>query len=113
MACNYQGTIEKILVAAIDFGTTYSGYAFSFRHDYEADPTKIQTNSTWIAGHKNLFSLKTPTCVLLDPNQKFHSFGYEAEDKYTELALEEEHEDWYYFKRFKMTLYNNMVLTIY
>ena len=27
---------DKVLVAAIDFGTTYSGYAFSFKHDYQA-----------------------------------------------------------------------------
>jgi len=26
---------EKALVAAIDFGTTYSGYAFSFKHDFQ------------------------------------------------------------------------------
>jgi hypothetical protein len=33
--------VGKIMVAAIDFGTTYSGYAFSFRHEYEADKLKI------------------------------------------------------------------------
>ena len=38
---------NKLLVAAIDFGTTYSGYAFSFRHDYERDPLKISTNTAW------------------------------------------------------------------
>ncbi|KAJ8297926.1 hypothetical protein KUTeg_024457 [Tegillarca granosa] len=110
MAC-YQGYhSDKVLVAAIDFGTTYSGYAFSFRHDYERDPSKISTNTTWIAGHKNLFSLKTPTCVLLNPDKSFHSFGYEAEEKYSELAIDEEHEEWYYFRRFKMQLYQNMEL---
>lgn len=108
MACYHS---DKVLVAAIDFGTTYSGYAFSFRHDYEKDPSKISTNTTWIAGHKNLFSLKTPTCVLLQPDQSFHSFGYEAEEKYSDLAVDEEHEDWYFFRRFKMQLYQNMVFT--
>jgi hypothetical protein len=29
------------MVAAIDFGTTFSGWAFSFDHDYKSDPTKI------------------------------------------------------------------------
>ncbi|XP_033743555.1 heat shock 70 kDa protein 12A-like [Pecten maximus] len=104
------GESERLFVAAIDFGTTYSGYAFSFRHDYMKDPSKINTNQTWIAGHRNLFSLKVPTCVLLQPDQTFHSFGYEAEDKYTELFQDDEHEDWYFFKRFKMTLHNNMKL---
>lgn len=101
---------ERLFVAAIDFGTTYSGYAFSFRHDFEKDPSKINANQTWVAGHRNLFSLKAPTCVLLHPDKTFHSFGYEAEDKYTELFQDDEHEDWYFFKRFKMTLHNNMNL---
>lgn len=34
----------KLLVAAIDFGTAYSGYAYSFRNDYKLDPLKITTN---------------------------------------------------------------------
>ncbi|OWF51207.1 heat shock 70 kDa protein 12B-like [Mizuhopecten yessoensis] len=101
---------DRLFVAAIDFGTTYSGYAFSFRHDFIKDPSKINSNQTWIAGHKNLFSLKAPTCVLLKPDRTFDSFGYEAEDKYTELFQEDSHEDWYFFKRFKMTLHNNMNL---
>lgn len=103
---------QKILVAAIDFGTTFSGYAFSFKSWFETDPTKIVTNSTWVAGQKSLISLKTPTCVLLNPDQSFHSFGYEAEEKYAELALDENHDDWYFFKRFKMSLYKNAVSNI-
>ena len=50
--CGYQ-TIKmsstKLIVAAIDFGTTFSGYAFSFAHDFQSDPFKIQTNH-WIGG---------------------------------------------------------------
>ncbi|OWF52452.1 heat shock 70 kDa protein 12A-like [Mizuhopecten yessoensis] len=92
-------------VAAIDFGTTNSGYAFSTKHDYETSPLKISAAS-WVAGSARLQSQKTPTCVLFDENKKFHSFGYEAEDKYSDLALDEEHEEWYYFRRFKMELYS-------
>jgi len=33
---------ERLLVAAIDFGTTYSGWACSFRHEFIANPAKIQ-----------------------------------------------------------------------
>jgi hypothetical protein len=42
-------TSTKLVVGAIDFGTTYSGYAFSFAHDYDKDPMKIQANH-WIGG---------------------------------------------------------------
>ncbi|XP_061165022.1 heat shock 70 kDa protein 12B-like [Saccostrea echinata] len=98
-------TTSKLLVAAIDFGTTYSGYAFSFKHEYDNDPLKVSSNN-WTAGSRSLVSLKTPTCVLFNKDKVFDSFGYEAEDKYSELAEEEEHEDWYFFKRFKMSLFN-------
>ena len=32
----------KLAVAAIDFGTTYSGYAYSFHSDYKKDPLKVK-----------------------------------------------------------------------
>ncbi|KAJ8298440.1 hypothetical protein KUTeg_024971 [Tegillarca granosa] len=102
----YSKEAEKIMVAAIDFGTTYSGYAFAFRHDYESDPLKI-TGNQWLTGSQAGVSLKTPSCVLFNPRGHFHSFGYEAEEEYVNLAYEEKHSDWYFFRRFKMKLYNN------
>lgn len=97
-----------ILVAAIDFGTTFSGYAFSFRHEFDKDPEKISTTN-WVAGGQALVSLKTPSVVLLKPDRTFHSFGFEAENKYGDLAGDGEHAGWLYFKRFKMTLHGNKV----
>lgn len=92
-----------LLVVAFDFGTTYSGYAFSFRDD----PSKIQTNTAWNSGTEKLISLKTSTCVLLTPDKVFHSFGFEAENKYCELTEEDQHHGWLLFRRFKMLLHNN------
>lgn len=99
----------KMLVAALDFGTTYSGYAFSFKGDYVNDPSKINANTTWTTGSKSLFSQKTPTCLLLRPDKTFHSFGFDAEEHYSSLVDMDEHHSWYYFRRFKMLLHNNMV----
>ncbi|KAL3879594.1 hypothetical protein ACJMK2_031883 [Sinanodonta woodiana] len=99
-----------LLVAAIDFGTTYSGWAFSFKHEYETDPTKIGARQ-WQGGQ--LISMKAPTTVLIKPDAKtFDSFGYEAERKYTDLASNDnyEHKRWYYFRRFKMMLHGKMGL---
>lgn len=95
----------KIVVAAIDFGSTYSGYAFSFRNEFQTNPLKIHTNH-WSSVQSGGVSYKAPTTVLLKPDQTFHSFGYDAEDKYAELSEAEEHEEWYYFSRFKMKLMN-------
>ncbi|WAR26500.1 HS12B-like protein [Mya arenaria] len=76
--------IAPLLVAAIDFGTTYSGWSYSFKHEFELDPTKASTKR-WHGDQ--LVSLKAPTCVLIEPDgETFSAFGYDAETKYTRLA---------------------------
>lgn len=97
--------MSGFLVAAIDFGTTFSGYAFSFVHEYKRDPLTISTH-LWPGV---LSSEKTSTCVLFDSNEKVNSFGFEAEKRYSDLASENKHHDWYFFRRFKMMLYNEKV----
>ncbi|XP_053398765.1 heat shock 70 kDa protein 12A-like [Mercenaria mercenaria] len=89
------------IVAAIDFGTTFSGYAYSFADECD----KIYTNKNW--GQTQGFLLhKTPTCLLLRPDGEFEAFGFEAVSKYNDLT-EEEADDYYYFDRFKMKLFDN------
>ncbi|WAQ95287.1 HS12A-like protein, partial [Mya arenaria] len=52
-----------------------------------------------------------PTCALIRPDgQSLEAFGYDAEDRYTELASEDKHRPWYFFKRFKMMLFDKMEL---
>lgn len=112
MACpvSAAATQDRLQVAAIDFGTTYSGYGFSFRSDFKDNPLKIHTNKwTCSSGGSTQVSTKAPSCVLFTPQQVFHSFGYEAEDHYMELSADGDHQHWYFFKRFKMLLYNNKV----
>lgn len=99
----------NFVVAAIDFGTTYSGYAFSFRDD----PLRVQTNRAWhveIGAHT---SMKTPTSLLLDAEGRFDSFGYEAENRYSSRANVGQHHDWRLFRHFKMMLYDNKVCIYY
>ena len=97
---------DKLMVCAIDFGTTYSGYAYSMR----SDPMKIYCPH-WTSGTSTLASYKTPTTVLLDRDEEFVAFGYDAEKLYSELVEEEDEdekvEDYFYFRRFKMMLYEN------
>ena len=50
-----QACSKSLVVAAIDFGTTYSGVAFSFRHDYEMNPRQVHAKQ-WSGGQ--LVSLK-------------------------------------------------------
>ena len=95
---------RRLFVASIDFGTTYSGYAFSSEEEWERDTLKIHTN-VWKSGRKT--SAKTPTTLLLGPKRKFRAFGYDAEDEYSES--EGNFASYYYFHCFKMILRGNDV----
>ncbi|CAG2210388.1 unnamed protein product [Mytilus edulis] len=94
------------LVAGIAIGTTYSGDAFSTRDTYKIDPLKIHANPIWKADGRSYLSLKIPTCLLLNTNKEFDSFGYEAENKYAELVMNGQQDDYYYFHRFQMKIRN-------
>lgn len=96
---------ERFIVAAIDFGTTFSGYAYSFYHDFREDPLRITTNHWTSKAAGSWVSCKAPSCILFDKDQQYDSFGYEAEAKYNQLVQNQEHYDWYYFSTFKMLLY--------
>ncbi|XP_071129000.1 heat shock 70 kDa protein 12A-like [Mytilus edulis] len=94
----------KILVVAIDFGSSGAGYAFSFAYQYKNNPLDIST-SVWNNGNGPL-QAKIPAVLLFDPDKKFHSFGFEAEDKYEELLNTNKSDQWYFLKGFKMQLYS-------
>lgn len=101
-----QGDIHFV-VAAIDFGTTYSGYAFSFKHR-DQDVDSIHMMRKWEGGDPGVSNQKTPTTLLLKPNGEFHSFGFGARDHYHDLE-EAEAKKWYYFEKFKMSLHSSQV----
>nr|XP_034300194.1 heat shock 70 kDa protein 12A [Crassostrea gigas] len=94
---------EKIMVAAIDFGTTYSGYAFSLKDDWG----RVLTN-VWSGG--TLISHKAPTSLLLKKDESEAIFGYNAEDKYSDLTSENKHYDYFFFQRFKMILHQDFTV---
>ena len=94
-------TKKYIVVVAIDFGTAYSGYAFSFIRD----PSSIHIMRRWEGGDPGVVNQKSPTILLLDANGKFHSFGYAARDYFHDLDPQEA-KKWHYFDKFKMMLYH-------
>lgn len=105
-------------VAAIDFGTTYSGFAFSLKCDWSK--VRVIENSSG-----NCLSMKVPTSLLLKSDQTFAAFGLLADTLYTQMAEKdkddsdsedndkkapkEDHKNYYYFHRFKMLLHENEV----
>ncbi|XP_071126191.1 heat shock 70 kDa protein 12A-like [Mytilus edulis] len=100
-------TNSFLMVAAIDFGTSYSGYAFSSFKEHKRNPMLI-TAKLWSSSQFK--AVKTSTSILFDDKRRFHSFGFEAEEKYLRLLEDEDSnvDEWFYFSRFKMILYQNM-----
>jgi len=96
---------SHFVVVAIDFGTTFSGYAFAFTRE----PTAIHMMRKWEGGDPGVINAKTPTCLLLDPSGDFKSFGYGARDCYHDLDKEEA-KNWLYFDKFKMLLHHSQDL---
>lgn len=99
---------ESIKVtAAIDFGTTYSGIAYSHFYNKEAIYFPF-----WPDGST---SKKVPTAILLDQNAKFLAFGQDAITKYIEKHEEDDEavNNYFLFHRFKMELYKEKVATVY
>ncbi|XP_062609413.1 heat shock 70 kDa protein 12B-like, partial [Saccostrea cucullata] len=106
-------TLESIItdqnylfVVALDFGTTYSGYAFSSRDQFRRNPLDIHSNQDWVAGGTSLISLKTPTSLLIDKDGNFVAFGYKAEDRFYSEIAKDQRGNFMMFRRFKMKLHN-------
>nr|DBA14760.1 TPA: hypothetical protein GDO54_004052 [Pyxicephalus adspersus] len=95
------------VVVAIDFGTTSSGYAYSF----SKEPECIHIMRRWEGGDPGVSNQKTPTTMLLMPDRKFHSFGFAARDFYHDLDPSES-KHWLYFEKFKMKLHSSTDLTM-
>lgn len=100
---------NDFIVVAIDIGTTYSGFAFSFQHN----PLDFYFNNQWYSEHGGMVSKKTSTSLLLNSDETLHLFGFEAEDKYASLAQDKKHHDFLFFRKFKMDLHFKVWFIIY
>ena len=96
------GDVNYELCIAIDFGTTYSGAAFSYHSQRE----KTHIVSNWSDGTTGS---KIPTAILFDDKQKFVAFGKDAVNQFTQIQKEEKARDFFYFHKFKMNLYREKV----
>ena len=103
-ASDLLGENSRRIVVAIDFGTTYSGYAYAYRRK----PDEIHLMRRNEAGQVGGPSHKIPTILLMDEREQFHAFGYDARDAYHDMT-EEESQKWLYFEKFKMELHSRKV----
>uniref|UniRef100_A0A3B4YFI2 Heat shock protein family A (Hsp70) member 12A.2 n=1 Tax=Seriola lalandi dorsalis TaxID=1841481 RepID=A0A3B4YFI2_SERLL len=87
-------------IIAIDFGTAYSGYAYTVTSkEDQIDPVL----KSW-GKELGLETPKTPTCILFNEEEEFLNFGYEAKTAYINMRGEEA-KNHYFFEAFKMALY--------
>ena len=71
------------MCAALDIGTTFSSFAYS----YVENKDDIKGCEEW-GSNLGILNPKAPTTVLVDERKNFVSFGYEAQEEY--LAMDEE-----------------------
>lgn len=90
------------IVVGIDFGTSYSAYAYSYA--YEKD--KIFINSDWPSGSQ---AYKEMTAILFNEDEEFVAFGEDAVEKFNSLTEDGEENSCYFFNIFKMALYQEEV----
>lgn len=90
-------------IIAIDFGTAYSGYAYSVTpKEKEIEPILKKWGQ-----EEGLDTPKTPTSILFDEHGEFMKFGYEAKAAYINVHGEEAKKQ-YFFENFKMALYGRV-----
>ncbi|CAG2215809.1 unnamed protein product [Mytilus edulis] len=97
---------KRQYIVGVDFGTTYTGYAYATVKDLKTDSFTYCT-AEWKG--TNLWSKKAPTSIMMDENKQCVAFGYEADSQYFNLLAADEHTDYYYFTQFKQVLYNQIL----
>ena len=65
-------------------------------------------NKNWGAG-AGFRGYKTSTTILLRPDGSTHSFGFQAENDFTDLDEDEQKDGYLLFQRFKMELFKHKV----
>ncbi|VDI64525.1 Hypothetical predicted protein, partial [Mytilus galloprovincialis] len=95
-----RSTRPEQVVAAIDFGTRFSGAAFSTKTQNERNPLNVES----IQLDKQKSYYKTQTSILLS-NKGFKAFGEQAEIKFKIAHLKGKADDLYFFRNFKMQLH--------
>ncbi|XP_007544078.1 heat shock 70 kDa protein 12A-like [Poecilia formosa] len=87
-------------IIAIDFGTAYSGHAFSLTTREAESNIQIKLWGEDVCQQ----TPKTPTCILLSEKEEFLSFGYKAQMEYFRMKAKHA-KDCFFFDTFKMSLY--------
>lgn len=111
MAQNYNRkplSENYLLIAAIDLGTSHSGFAYANRRETDATVDIIHKRC-WNNTSKNLDIMKTRTCILFKRDETFVAFGFTALQKFIDIQKEQTRREYMFFRDYKIHLYNSMV----
>lgn len=85
------------VVIGLDFGTSFSGYAYAFKNDQE-----VICRTDWPG--QPMPYIKTLTQLLYSPEQQVEAWGYEAPTRLAQLREDEHIKAYSLLKNFKMHL---------
>lgn len=97
------------IVAAIDIGTPFSTYAYSTTEGFKKDPLDVHQKRTWYSDSRRKGITKTATCLLLDKNQRFVSFGNDAQQQFADFKRLRKSNEYLFFRNFNLQLYESKV----
>ena len=98
--------VNRDVIIAIDFGTTYSGFGYVFPN---ASDDHIYVFQKWGRGQGMTYS-KTPTALLLTEKGELHKFGHAAVEMYGKQAMSpKDCKKLLYFEKFKLLLHSEKV----
>ena len=101
-----QTPVQRDVIIAIDFGTTYSGFGYVFLN---ASQDHIYVFQKWGRGQGMGYG-KTPTALLLTEKGEFHKFGHAAVETYGKQAISKNDcKKLLYFDKFKLLLHSQKV----
>ena len=101
-----QTPVQRDVIIAIDFGTTYSGFGYVFPN---VSQDHIYVFQKWGRGQGMAYG-KAPTALLLTEKGEFHKFGYEAVQTYWRQAISKQDcKKILYFDKFKLLLHSEKV----
>lgn len=80
--------IKQLFVVAIEFGTTYSNIAYSWKKNWTRAFTSTEEH------------YKAPTTLLLNPDKSYCKLGFGAEKEYESLVEKNKHRDYFFFRQF-------------
>lgn len=94
--------------AVIDIGTNLGGHCILLRNDYKKNPMRLSEIGLEI----NPYGYSLP-CLLFTKDKVLDSISYHAEFKYDKLEEQNQHKDWYFFRSFLSSIFNNLVRTFF